>query len=105
MQLVPGRILAESHLSLRHVERVLDAVAPGTSLRHVMVAQCYVTHNSYIHTALEAWKESFKHQVRSFHFYSCEFFFFCLLLVMFVAVAGIDIIYMQIQNNLFKQFR
>ncbi|XP_073465984.1 diphthine--ammonia ligase isoform X1 [Aquarana catesbeiana] len=62
MQLVPGRILAESRLSLRHVERVLDAVAPGTSLRHVMVAQCYVTQNSYIHTALEAWKESFKHQ-------------------------------------------
>lgn len=104
MQLVPGRILAESRLSLRHVERVLDAVAPGTSLRHVMVAQCYVTQNSYIHTALEAWKESFKHQVRSFHLIHVSFPSLPLL-VMFVAVSGMYMIYLQIQNTLFKHFR
>ncbi|KAM5129697.1 diphthine--ammonia ligase isoform 2-T2 [Mantella aurantiaca] len=62
MQLVPGRIEAESHLSLHHVGRVLDAIAPGTSLRHVMVAHCYVTQSSYIHTALKAWKDSFTQQ-------------------------------------------
>ncbi|XP_072283980.1 diphthine--ammonia ligase [Pyxicephalus adspersus] len=62
MTLVSGRIVAESRLSLRHVERVLDAIAPGTSLRHVMVAQCYVTQSSYIPTALEAWKGFLTHQ-------------------------------------------
>ncbi|XP_068107897.1 diphthine--ammonia ligase [Hyperolius riggenbachi] len=62
MQLVPGGIVAESRLSLRHVERVLDAMGPDASLTHVLVAQCYVTRSSYIRNVMEAWKEWFKHQ-------------------------------------------
>lgn len=58
MQLIPGGIVAESSLSLRHVDRVLDAISPGTSRSHVMVAHCYVTQSSYIQCAMEAWESS-----------------------------------------------
>ncbi|XP_075700979.1 diphthine--ammonia ligase [Rhinoderma darwinii] len=58
MQLIPGGVVAESHLSLRHVDRVLDAIGPGTSRSHVMVAHCYVTQSSYIRCAMEAWHSS-----------------------------------------------
>ncbi|XP_075049195.1 diphthine--ammonia ligase isoform X2 [Mixophyes fleayi] len=60
MQLVSGGILAESRISLRHVERVLEAVSPGTTRSHVMAAHCYVTHRSYIPTAVEAWEREHK---------------------------------------------
>ncbi|XP_056401159.1 uncharacterized protein LOC130295009 isoform X2 [Hyla sarda] len=58
MQLIPGGIVTESSLSLRHVDRVLDAMSPGTSRSHVFVAHCYVTHSSYIRCALKAWEAS-----------------------------------------------
>ncbi|XP_040267991.1 diphthine--ammonia ligase isoform X1 [Bufo bufo] len=58
MQLIPGGIMAESSLSLRHVDRVLDAICPGTSRSHVMVAHCYVTQSSYIRFAQKAWESS-----------------------------------------------
>ncbi|KAM9294453.1 diphthine--ammonia ligase [Gastrophryne carolinensis] len=60
MQLVSGGILAQSRLSLRHVERVLDAISPGTSLRHVLFSYCYVTQSSYIKPAMETWSGLFK---------------------------------------------
>ncbi|XP_075440800.1 uncharacterized protein LOC142486024, partial [Ascaphus truei] len=55
MQLLPGGIAAEVGISLRHVERVLDATSPGTTLSHAMVTHCYVTRASYIPTAAAAW--------------------------------------------------
>ncbi|KAM3918590.1 diphthine--ammonia ligase [Leptodactylus fuscus] len=58
MQLIPGGIAAESRLSLRHVDRVLDAISPGTSRSHIMLAHCYVTQSSYIHCAITAWESS-----------------------------------------------
>ncbi|XP_069805567.1 diphthine--ammonia ligase isoform X2 [Dendropsophus ebraccatus] len=58
MQLIPGGIVAQSSLSLRHVDRVLDAISPGTSRRHVFIAHCYVTHSSYINCAMKAWEAS-----------------------------------------------
>ncbi|XP_063804128.1 diphthine--ammonia ligase isoform X2 [Pseudophryne corroboree] len=62
MQLVSGGILTESHVSLLHVESVLEAICPGTSRSHIMAAHCYVTQSSYIPTAVEAWKGTLKHQ-------------------------------------------
>ncbi|XP_066464685.1 diphthine--ammonia ligase isoform X2 [Eleutherodactylus coqui] len=58
MKLIPGGIVAESSLSLRHVGRVLDAISPGTSQSHVMLAHCYVTRSSYIRYAMRAWESS-----------------------------------------------
>ncbi|KAM4012980.1 diphthine--ammonia ligase [Anomaloglossus baeobatrachus] len=58
MQLVPGGIVAQSRLSLRHVDSVLDAISPGTYRSHILVAHCYVTQSSYIHCAVEAWESS-----------------------------------------------
>ncbi|KAM4690076.1 diphthine--ammonia ligase [Rhinophrynus dorsalis] len=57
MQLVPGGITVEVGVSLHHVNSVLDAVSPGTSLNHVMLAHCYVTRHSYIPTAMAAWRD------------------------------------------------
>ncbi|XP_063295593.1 diphthine--ammonia ligase [Pelobates fuscus] len=58
MQLVSGGIAVEAVVSLRHVDRVLDAVRPGTSLSHVLLAHCYVTQSSYIPTAVAAWQKT-----------------------------------------------
>uniref|UniRef100_A0A8C5QX08 Diphthine--ammonia ligase n=1 Tax=Leptobrachium leishanense TaxID=445787 RepID=A0A8C5QX08_9ANUR len=60
MLLVPGGVTAEVGVSLRHVERVLDAMCPGISLCHVLLAHCYVTQASYIPTARTAWRSSQK---------------------------------------------
>ncbi|XP_071971529.1 diphthine--ammonia ligase isoform X2 [Engystomops pustulosus] len=62
MQLICGGIVAESRLSLRHVDRVLDAISPGTSRSHVMLAHCYVTHSSYIHCAVKEWEATAENQ-------------------------------------------
>ncbi|XP_077119979.1 diphthine--ammonia ligase isoform X1 [Ranitomeya variabilis] len=58
MQLIPGGIVAQSHLSLRHVGKVLAAISSGTSISHVLVAHCYVTQISYIRRTMEAWESA-----------------------------------------------
>ncbi|XP_053331540.1 diphthine--ammonia ligase [Spea bombifrons] len=60
MRLVPGGITAEADVSLHHVERVLGAMSPGTSLSHVLLCHCYVTQSSYIPTAVAAWAKTQK---------------------------------------------
>ncbi|XP_073495134.1 diphthine--ammonia ligase isoform X2 [Phyllobates terribilis] len=62
MQLIPGGIVAQSRLSLRHVDSVLAAISPGISTSHVLVAHCYVTQSSYIRCAKEAWESAAENQ-------------------------------------------
>ncbi|KAM8921626.1 diphthine--ammonia ligase [Pelodytes ibericus] len=60
MQLVPGGITAEVGISLRHVERVLDASSPGTTLSHVLLAHCYLSRSCYVPTAVAEWRRNQK---------------------------------------------
>ncbi|OCT68707.1 hypothetical protein XELAEV_18039995mg [Xenopus laevis] len=62
MQLVSGGATVEAQVSLLHVERVLDAINPGTTLAHVLLVQCYVTNRSYIPIALAAWAGKNEHE-------------------------------------------
>nr|XP_033807957.1 diphthine--ammonia ligase isoform X2 [Geotrypetes seraphini] len=62
MQLVTGGILAEAEVSLNHVKNVLEAMNHGTTLHHVLIASCYVTHYSHIHVANSIWQRKLKEQ-------------------------------------------
>ncbi|XP_029456071.1 diphthine--ammonia ligase isoform X2 [Rhinatrema bivittatum] len=62
MQLVTGGIDAEAEVSLSHVEKVLEAMSPGITLRHVLMASCYVTHYSHILAAYTVWQKKLREQ-------------------------------------------
>ncbi|KAG8449586.1 hypothetical protein GDO86_016291 [Hymenochirus boettgeri] len=62
MLLVTGGIAVEVGISLHHVESVLEALNTGTTLKHVLLAHCYVTSCSAIPTAIAAWKSKFAHE-------------------------------------------
>ncbi|KAM9554540.1 diphthine--ammonia ligase isoform 3-T3 [Guaruba guarouba] len=57
MQLVSGGIRTEATVSLRHVERVLQAMSHSTALRHVITASCYVTDSKHIPIAHSLWQK------------------------------------------------
>ncbi|XP_074658727.1 uncharacterized protein LOC141911627 isoform X2 [Tubulanus polymorphus] len=64
---IPGGLIAESRLSLRHVKRVLRAVCPRTNLNSIVSAVCYVTRWSYILKAMSEWKraiENTQHNIK-----------------------------------------
>ena len=48
----------QSALSLRHVDRVISAFTPGSSLANVMQGFCYVTSISSIPGARQAWRNA-----------------------------------------------
>ncbi|NXY41463.1 DPH6 ligase, partial [Ceuthmochares aereus] len=60
MQLVSGGIGTEAIVSLRHVERVLQAMNQKTALHHVIAASCYVTNNKYIPIAHSVWQKKLR---------------------------------------------
>ncbi|XP_064920264.1 diphthine--ammonia ligase isoform X8 [Columba livia] len=57
MQLVSGGIWTETVVSLRHVERVLQAMRQEMALHHIITASCYVTENKYIPIARSVWQK------------------------------------------------
>ncbi|KAM6335631.1 diphthine--ammonia ligase isoform 2-T2 [Podargus strigoides] len=57
MQLVSGGIWTEAIVSLRHVERVLQAMSQKTALHHVITASCYVTDSKHIPIARSVWQK------------------------------------------------
>ncbi|NXL62280.1 DPH6 ligase, partial [Chordeiles acutipennis] len=57
MQLVSGGIWNEAIVSLRHVERVLQAMSQKTALHHVITASCYVTDSKHIPVARSVWQK------------------------------------------------
>ncbi|KAM4667559.1 diphthine--ammonia ligase [Amazona ochrocephala] len=57
MQLVSGGIRTEAIVSLRHVERVLQAMSHNTALHHVITASCYVTDSKHIPIAHSLWQK------------------------------------------------
>ncbi|XP_051477221.1 diphthine--ammonia ligase isoform X2 [Apus apus] len=57
MQLVSGGIQTEAIVSIRHVERVLQAMSQKTVLHHVITASCYVTDRKHIPIARSVWQK------------------------------------------------
>ncbi|XP_075569004.1 diphthine--ammonia ligase isoform X2 [Pelecanus crispus] len=60
MQLVSGGIWTEAIVSLRHVERVLQAMSQKTALHHVITASCYVTDSKHIPIARSIWQKKLR---------------------------------------------
>ncbi|NWH70804.1 DPH6 ligase, partial [Piaya cayana] len=60
MQLVSGGIGTEAIVSLRHVERVLQAMNEKTTLHHVIIASCYVTDSKHIPIARSVWQKKLR---------------------------------------------
>ncbi|XP_039234245.1 diphthine--ammonia ligase isoform X5 [Pipra filicauda] len=60
MQLVSGGIRTEAIVSLRHVERVLQAMSQKTALHHVITASCYVTDSKHIPIAHSLWQKKLR---------------------------------------------
>ncbi|XP_071414129.1 diphthine--ammonia ligase isoform X6 [Pithys albifrons albifrons] len=60
MQLVSGGIRTEAIVSLRHVERVLQAMSQKTALHHVITACCYVTDSRHIPIAHSVWQKKLR---------------------------------------------
>ncbi|XP_010006006.1 PREDICTED: diphthine--ammonia ligase [Chaetura pelagica] len=57
MQLVSGGIQTEAIVSIRHVERILQAMSQKTVLHHVITASCYVTDRKHIPIARSVWRK------------------------------------------------
>ena len=55
MTLVDGGIDCEAPLALRHVQRILEAFIPGTTLSDVVNGVCYVTEPEFVHRAMGVW--------------------------------------------------
>ncbi|NXW15593.1 DPH6 ligase, partial [Circaetus pectoralis] len=60
MQLVSGGICTEAIVSLRHVERVLEAMSQKTAVHHVITASCYVTDSKHIPIAHSIWQKKLR---------------------------------------------
>ncbi|NXF49654.1 DPH6 ligase, partial [Oceanites oceanicus] len=60
MQLVSGGIWTEAIVSLRHVERLLQAMSQKTALHHVITASCYVTDSKHIPIARSIWQKKLR---------------------------------------------
>ncbi|NWU93701.1 DPH6 ligase, partial [Upupa epops] len=60
MQLVSGGIQTETIVSLRHVERVLQAMSQKTGLHHIITASCYVMDSKHIPIARSIWQKKLK---------------------------------------------
>ncbi|NWU13014.1 DPH6 ligase, partial [Cephalopterus ornatus] len=60
MQLISGGIRTEAIVSLRHVERVLQAMSQKTALHHVIAASCYVTDSKHIPIAHSLWQKKLR---------------------------------------------
>lgn len=56
LQIITGGIRAESRLSLRHVERILQVMPGKTCLNDISMAICYVTKTDFIPIVKEEWK-------------------------------------------------
>ncbi|NXX89798.1 DPH6 ligase, partial [Centropus bengalensis] len=64
MQLVSGGIWSEAIISLRHIERILQAVNRTTALHHVITASCYVTDSKYIPIARSVWQKKLRECIK-----------------------------------------
>ncbi|NXN39920.1 DPH6 ligase, partial [Rhinoptilus africanus] len=60
MQLVSGGVRTEAIVSLRHVERVLQAMSQKTALHHIITASCYVTDSKHIPIARSLWQKKLR---------------------------------------------
>ncbi|NXJ75834.1 DPH6 ligase, partial [Trogon melanurus] len=60
MQLVSGGIWTEATVSLRHVERVLQATSQKAALHHVITASCYVTDSKHVPIARSVWQKALR---------------------------------------------
>ncbi|NXG82422.1 DPH6 ligase, partial [Stercorarius parasiticus] len=60
MQLVSGGVRTEAVVSLRHVERVLQAMNQKTALHHIITASCYVTDSKHIPIARSIWQKKLR---------------------------------------------
>uniref|UniRef100_A0A8C3K709 DPH6 ligase n=1 Tax=Calidris pygmaea TaxID=425635 RepID=A0A8C3K709_9CHAR len=60
MQLVSGGVRTEAIVSLRHVERVLQAMSQKTALHHIIAASCYVTDSKHVPIARSIWQKKLR---------------------------------------------
>ena len=58
LSVIPGGILAESRLSLRHVRRILEAMHAGSALHDIILLICYVINQDHISVAAAEWKKA-----------------------------------------------
>ncbi|XP_078419396.1 diphthine--ammonia ligase [Cetorhinus maximus] len=64
MQLSKGGVKSEAALSLRHIQRVLEAMKSGTNLSNILLANCYVTDKKYISVVQNLWQKSLKEHIQ-----------------------------------------
>ncbi|ELU10620.1 hypothetical protein CAPTEDRAFT_141560, partial [Capitella teleta] len=58
MQVVSDGVLPQARLSLRHTDRVLQAIAPQSNgIASVILAVCYITHKDFVSVAEAEWKK------------------------------------------------
>ncbi|XP_068019023.1 diphthine--ammonia ligase [Melanerpes formicivorus] len=67
MQLVSGGVRPEAMVSLRHVERVLQALSQKVALHHIITATCYVTDSKHIPVARSAWQKRLREHTKADH--------------------------------------
>ena len=58
MTMVSGGISREAPLALRHVGRVISAMAPDESLLSVVHGYCFLTSPSFVPVAKKAWSQA-----------------------------------------------
>ena len=56
MKIINGGINMEAPLALRHVQNILKAFVPGTTLSDVIYGVCYVTNQKYVTRARAVWR-------------------------------------------------
>ena len=64
LSVIEGGIHSQTRLALRHVSRVIEAIAPSCSVKDVCSCVCYITHPDYIPIAREEWNKSRQDNVR-----------------------------------------
>ena len=58
LAIIPGGILGETRLSLRHVRRILEGMESGSALHDLILVICYVTNQEHIIVAATEWKKT-----------------------------------------------
>ena len=86
LSIISGGVGPQARLSLRHVERVLEAMHHGTGLHQLLLVVCYVTNKSYIKTAQQELTKSLASQ-KVFICFKFLFHPFFQIFCMFMKVA------------------
>ena len=58
LSIINGGIHPQCRLSLRHIDRVIQAISSACSMEDIITCVCYVIHPDFISTAREEWSRA-----------------------------------------------